>query len=343
MKILVIQTAFVGDVLLSIPTLLRLKSLYPDSELTLVCRKGLGEIFRELKLADIIVDLNKRDKKEFQRTFQELRSKKYDLLLCPHQSYRSALMAFRIPARLKIGFKVWWNSFIFDKSIIRQWKTPDALRQLSLVGLIDEESEKAVKQYKGEIPMLGRMGLRDRILKHPRYQEILSKYKLPVGSVFVAPGSVWNTKRWTMEGFRKLAKSVTSPVVFIGSPDERELCSEISKDVPGSLNIAGQTSLFELLVLMTEGQVLVSNDSGAMHLGSVAELPTVAVFGPTVLGLGYQPWQKRSIVVENKELKCRPCGLHGHKKCPIGTHECMTSISYTHVLNAMKSLNLQNP
>jgi heptosyltransferase-2 len=89
---------------------------------------------------------------------------------------------------------------------------------------------------------------------------------------------------------------------------------------------------------MTYGKVVVSNDSGAMHLASVAEVPTVAIFGPTVLEFGYQPWNNMSAVVENKEINCRPCGKHGHEKCPIGTHVCMTSISANQVLEKIKAL-----
>lgn len=338
MKILVIQTAFLGDVLLSIPTLLRLKSLYPQSELTLLCRKGVGEIFRELKLADIVVELNKKNKQDFKKTFSELKNKQYDLLICPHQSPRSMFMSLSFKARQKIGFKEWWNGFIFTKSLQRPIQLPDALRQLSLLSLIDSESKQAIENYNKQIPKIAEMGLKNKILNHSKYNEITSKYKIPKNAIFISPGSVWNTKRWTADGFTKLAQNVGEQVVFIGSPDERELCTQISNQVPGSLNLAGQTSLFELLVLMTTGRVLVSNDSGAMHMGSVAELPTVAVFGPTVLSLGYEPWQKKSIVVENKELKCRPCGKHGHQKCPIGTHECMKSISSQIVLESVRRL-----
>lgn len=340
MKVIVIQTAFLGDVLLSIPTLLRLKQLYSGCELTLVCRKGVGEIFRELKLADIVFEIDKKNKERFSEGLKELKNKSYDLLICPHQSYRSAFMAAQISAKEKIGFKEWWNKLIFKKSLERPMQLPDALRQLSLLSLIDRESKKSIDGYSGKIPELAHMGLRNRILGHPRYSEVIKRFNIPNKAIFISPGSVWNTKRWTPEGFRKAAQDLSknNPVVFIGSPDERELCNEISKDVPGSINLCGQTSLFELLVLMSTGKILISNDSGSMHMGSVAELPTVAVFGPTVLSLGYQPWQEKAIVIENKELKCRPCGKHGHMSCPIGTHECMKSISSQTVTEAAQKL-----
>lgn len=344
-KILVIQTAFLGDVLLSIPMLLRLKEMHPKAQLTLLCRKGVGEIFKELRLADNVVEINKKDKQEFSMTFSELKKTSYDLLICPHESYRSAFITIQIKAKIKIGFKEVWNFFVFNKKIERDMKLPDALRQLSLLGVIDNQSKRAIEEYKrtSKIPELGRMGIRNKILAHRRYIDIIQKFNIGRNSIFISPGSVWNTKRWTTEGFVRAASSLieNNPIVFIGSQDEKDLCSEISQQVSGSKNLAGQTSLFELLVLMTIGKVLISNDSGAMHMGSAAELPTVAVFGPTVLELGYQPWQEKAVVVENKELKCRPCGKHGHMKCPIGTHECMKSISSHSVVEMVQKVQLK--
>jgi heptosyltransferase-2 len=343
-KILVIQTAFLGDLLLSIPMLLRLRELYSDAEITLLCRKGLGEVFKELKLANLVVELNKKNKSEFSETISNLKKNSYDLLICPHESYRSAFITLQIKAKEKIGFKELWNFFVFHKSIERDMKLPDALRQLSLLSLIDKESKRAIEEYKknpDKIPEISKMGIRNKILAHLKYVEILQKFNIPRNSVFIAPGSVWNTKRWTAEGFAQTAKTLSekNPIVFIGSPDEKVLSEDISRQVPGSKNLAGETSLLELLVLLTIGKLLVCNDSGAMHLASVAELPTVAIFGPTVLDLGYEPWQEKAIVVESKDLKCRPCGKHGHEKCPINTHECMKSISSREVLENIKKIS----
>jgi heptosyltransferase-2 len=234
---------------------------------------------------------------------------------------------------------------------------PDALRQLSLLTFLSEDIKKGIADYLSQrpeklhlddlvhrykIPDTQYMGLKRRILSHPDTQKVMQKFRIIPHSVFISPGSVWNTKKWTKEGFRELAQKISQskPVILIGSPDERELCTEISQGLENVTNLAGQTSLFELLVLLTYGSVLISNDSGSMHLASVAETPTVAVFGPTVLELGYQPWNNLSLVVENKTLDCRPCGKHGHDKCPIGTHECMKSISADQVLQAIRDLKI---
>jgi len=85
-KIVIIQTAFLGDVLLSIPLLKQIKSFYPDSEVTLVCKKGLSEIFQRLKLCEKFVEVDKSNEQQFNQDIQTLLKEKYDLLLCPHES-----------------------------------------------------------------------------------------------------------------------------------------------------------------------------------------------------------------------------------------------------------------
>ena len=93
----------------------------------------------------------------------------------------------------------------------------------------------------------------------------------------------------------------------------------------------------QLVDMFTQGTALVCNDSGAMHAAAAAGLPTVAVFGPTVLAQGFRPWQNQAMVVQRR-LECRPCGKHGSDKCPIGTHACMEGIEAGEVLEALESL-----
>jgi len=137
---------------------------------------------------------------------------------------------------------------------------------------------------------------------------------------------------WTREGFRDLAKSLAAKgfkVVMVGAPSERALCESIASEA-GVESLAGKTSIPELIDHLQSGKVLISNDSGAMHSAAVAGLPTVSVFGPTVLEFGFRPWQENAFVVQ-LDLNCRPCAAHGGKKCPIGTHACMRDLPYTQV------------
>lgn len=356
-RIVVLQTAFLGDLLLFIPLLKQIKKYWPEGEVTLVCKRGLGLIFIELGLCQKIIEVDKSTKQNYKKSISPLFLDSYDYLFCPHQSFRSMLLAKRIKAKIKIGFSNLWNFLIFNKCLPRNMLLPDALRQLSLLGLLQGEISHEISDYLKNRPkniqlsdLRNRhiitdsqsMGMKRQILAHQQTQKVLHKFRIIPNSIFVAPGSVWNTKMWTEEGYRSLVQTLAQKthVVLIGSSTEYDLCARIAKDLENVTNLAGQTNLFELLVLVTYGALLISNDSGAMHIASVAQTPTVAIFGPTVLDQGYQPWNNRSLIVENKNLNCRPCGPHGHRECPIGTHECMKSIGVEQVLQAIKDLEI---
>jgi heptosyltransferase II len=339
--ILYIQTAFLGDLLLSVPTLKRLRELYPGQQIHLLCRKNLGSIIKENGLVDVVHDQfagTKPTLLEINQTFSKLQ---FDVLICPHESFRSTFISALIHAQRKIGYKNWLNSLVFSDCVERPMKFPEVLRQMSLLRPLDGQTDsrfadlvEASAPFK-VIPAWTVMAL-------PRYQQSLSKseWKKKFGfaenrkTVCLAPGSVWPTKQWGEEKFSQLAGEIIKSgrqVALVGSPAEMELCQRIEKQIPEVINLAGKTSLTELAEVIATSDYLVSNDSGAMHIASMTGTPSVSVFGPTVLEFGYQPWNDKAVVVENKVLACRPCSSHGGKKCPLGTHECMTSITMREV------------
>lgn len=329
-KILVIQTAFLGDLLLSIALLKNIKIEFPKSRTTLVCREGFGDLIRSLGFADEVIEINKKSKDSIAQAHLRLKGARFEYVFCPHQSLSSARLVTLVQSKNKIGFKSWWNRSVFNKRIKRNLKWPDAVRQLSLLSCVSDNFQKSLSEYeKGEgIPIWAR-------LEWKPYDRFVDKI------VYFAPGSVWNTKRWTEDGYIKLGQALNRlgyRVHLIGAPAEKELCERISKSIPDSQSFAGQPSLFQLVQILNRGHALVTNDNGAMHLGSVAGIPTVAIFGPTVLDQGYQPWNPVARVVEDKSLSCRPCGRHGHQECPIKTHVCMKNISAEVVLAEVKNL-----
>jgi heptosyltransferase II len=334
--ILYIQTAFLGDLLLSIPTLKRLRELYPEREIHLLCRKNLGSLLKENKLVDVVHDQfvhTKPNLYELKETFSNL---KFDLIICPHQSFRSTLMSALIKGKQKIGYSSWLNSWVFTKCLKRPVQLPEVLRQLYLLTSVDPKTKT---QFEGlieskapfrEIPHWTSMQL-------PSYQDVKkkkewrAKYELSLSEpiVSLAPGSVWPTKQWGVEKYSQLAQELLKSkyqVVLLGSGAEKQLCDVIQLENPGVFNLAGKTKLTELAEVVAASDFLVCNDSGAMHIASTAGTPSVCIFGPTVLRFGYQPWNSSAVVVENEALSCRPCSTHGGKVCPLGTHECMKSI-----------------
>jgi heptosyltransferase II len=338
---LVFQTAFPGDLFLSVPLIRRIRDWDPQTPITLACRPGLGEFFLQSGLVNEVIEIDKRSGPGRRQAMQKIWAQEWDVVFVPHESVRTALWMSKVRARrAKIGFRKWWNWFFYSMRVSKPMEYPDALRQLSLLTPLDgrlgemfgdidalrsPESQSPVDFSSDKIPdwasmTLGRSGGGKRI--------------------FFAPGSVWNTKRWKAKGYEALAQLLLErgfSIELVGSPAERALCDQIAAAVPGVINHAGQTTLGGLVGLFAHGAALVCNDSGAMHAAAVAGLPTVAIFGPTVLSLGFRPWQNRAMVIQ-RPLICRPCGKHGAQVCPIGTHECMESISPAEVLAAVESL-----
>lgn len=339
---LVVQTAFPGDLLLSVPLVRQIRKFYPDDKIVLLCRPGLGEFFLKEKLVDEVFEVNKKDKRSSRETLKKLRAQTWTRVFCPHESYRSAWWVRSLRVKeFSVGFKKWWNFWAFSVRVKKPPRLPDALRQLALLRGVSPEFREIwfssnIKSYRSQ------MSRADTFFNRPLPEWALMTLRSRLATenkIFIAPGSVWPTKMWTKEGFRDLAVSLSSKgfrVILVGSPGERELCEEIARQANVE-SLAGQTTISELIEHFRSGQALISNDSGAMHAASVAALPTVAVFGPTVLEFGFRPWQEKAAVVQ-LDLECRPCAAHGGKKCPLGTHACMRDLPFERVEDAVLKL-----
>lgn len=320
-KILVFQTAFLGDLFLSIPLLQKIKVLYPQAEIGLVCRKNFGQFFLSTGLVDQVFEIDKRSQKSLQETFKATKNYHPDLIVSPHLSFRTALWVKKLSASESIGFYKPWNFWAYKKRVMRDLSQHDVLRQLSLLeplGLVVDESDQSLHSS----------------LKVPSPD----KFGNISQSIAVAPGSQWETKRWPVEYFSDVIKKLLAEgkkVILVGGPDEREIAKQIVSQIPSVKNLVGETSILELAQVLSQCRLLVTNDSGAMHVATSVGTPVVSIFGPTVPAQGYSPWSKKSEIVEMNPLACRPCGAHGHHRCPLGTHDCMKKLEPEKVLKAV--------
>jgi len=343
----------------------RAKALSPNSHLTLLCRKGFSDPFVRSGLVDRAIEVHKKDPKNRQQIYSILGQQEFDLLLSPHQSFRTAWLVRKIKVKgPKIGFRRWWDIGSYSHRIQKPELLPDALRQLSLLAPVDRELSSSLEKISldpafqnskqnssrldfvnSPIPSWARMeiglgeGFKSELESLPP-----DLIKAVEGAILLAPGSVWATKRWTLESYIELAKKLIQQghkVALMGGPDEVSICAELKKVVPEVRDFSGKTNLSQALLLLNRARLLVCNDSGAAHMAAAVSLPVVSIFGPTTLAQGFRPWTDQLAVIQ-KDLSCRPCGRHGGHRCPLGTHECMKSIKSEEVLKAVQKLASAN-
>lgn len=347
MENLIIQTAFLGDLVLSIPLMRQLVQLDPERHLAVVCRKGLGDLIRDTGLVSRVIEVDKKDPAAWKAQQRELIGTRFHHIVCPHESVRTALLVARMKATgMKIGFHRTWNFFAFTHRVNKPMHLPESLRQLSLLTALNHTFAEEFSEIGGmdQIWNSTKLGgpIDFRGTKIPIWAELRAAGRTPPEGrrIFIAPGSTWATKRWTIEGFTTLTGQLLREgweVILVGSPEEKPLADHIERHHRQVKNQVGRWSVSRTVKEFEQGRALIANDSGAIHMAALAGLPTVAIFGPTTLALGFRPWQENAIVVQ-RELKCRPCGKHGHQKCPIKTHECMTQISVADVRGALSEL-----
>ncbi|MDP3544191.1 MAG: lipopolysaccharide heptosyltransferase II [Elusimicrobiota bacterium] len=328
-RVLVMQSAFLGDSLLTVPLLRRLKELLPGASVTVLTLAKTAGIFRGAPWADeILID----DKRGVHgglsgpwKVAAELESRGFDLAVIPHRSFRSALIArlARIPRR--IGFDSSAGSFLLTDAVPFSWLMHDLERNLSLT----------LPLGAGAAPSAGEA----RYVAPPAMSGRLAAL-LPAGPLAgIHPGSAWATKRWLPERFAELClrlKTDGLTPVLVGGPDDEALGERVARE-SGALDLVGRTDLEELKSLMGRLSVFVTNDSGPMHLAAAAGVPVVAIFGATTRELGFFPYGTGHRVVE-ADLACRPCGLHGARACPEGHFLCMRLLTVDQVHAACRDI-----
>lgn len=327
----------------------RIKKLWPEHALVLVCRRGVGDFFAKAGLVDEVIEIKKGDADSYAAAVKKLETKDIDKLISAHESLRTAFFVRSLRAQTKIGFHKWWNGLFYAVREKKPMPLPDSMRQLSLLRGYDAELAAKMADYAAKEnpyakdargllpapPTWASMGLRGLYQDLSQGADgVLAKLgltpEIAAKSIALFPGSVWATKRWTKRGFIELGQQLRSEgieVLVMGGPGEEVLCAEVTSQISGARDLCGRTTIFESALVLSKVAAVVGNDSASLHLAATAETPSVAVFGPTVLKFGFRPWQGRVAIAEIENLKCRPCGKHGHQKCPLGHHNCMEQLS----------------
>ena len=330
-RILVVQSGFLGDVVLSTPVMSELRARYPEAHIAGLTTPLAEPLLRHHPALNEVLVFDKRGVHSgiggLWQMAGELRRAKFDAVFSLHKSYRTAVLLWLAGIKERFGFAEASAAFLYTKTATRSEYKHEVIRNLALLKNIDLDPETITQRMRVEFSAQER----------ERAGELLER--VSEGSlVGLAPGSVWATKRWTPEGFSELADRLSSAgysVVLIGGPNDAEVGRQIELKTQSSvLNLIGKCSLIESAAVIDRLELLVTNDSAPLHLASARGTPIVAVFCATVPEFGFGPWQVLSEVVGVSGLSCRPCGSHGKQYCPTGTHACQKRLSANQVFAA---------
>ena len=315
-KILIIQTAFIGDAILASAVLEKLHTHYPSAKLDLLVRKGNESLYKEHPYLNECLVWNKHEGK-YKSLFSLLKNikrNKYDVVVNLHRYASSGFLTAFSGAEKKIGFDKNPFSFLFTKKVkheIGNGKHEVERNQLLIAAFTDNNYAKP-KLYPSKTNF-------DKVAEYKAEQYIC-----------MAPSSVWFTKQLPLHKWVELCNKENQTIIYLlGAASDWGLCDEIiNKSINKNIfNLAGKLNLLDSCALMKDALMNYVNDSGPLHLASSMNAPTTAFFCSTIPAFGFTPLADISKIIEIKEkLDCRPCGLHGYKHCPKGHYTCGNEI-----------------
>lgn len=321
---LVIQTAFLGDVILTTPLLSRLAERHgPVDVVTTPAAATLLETHPAVRLV-IRYDKHGSDKgwRGMKRVASELSARRYASVYLPHRSLRSAVLALLSGAPERVGFAGSAAAITYTRRVPRPRSGHEVERLLALGG-------KAVTAPGVSLALTAS--------DYAAADDWLAAHGVSPRFIAIAPGSIWGTKRWPY--YAELAAGLDRPCVVVGGADDRSLADALVAAAPARvLSAAGELNLRASAALIQRAAVLVTNDSAPLHLATAVGTPIVAIFGPTVPDFGFGPRRAGDVTLGRDGLACRPCSKHGPQICPLGHHRCMRELAVETVATALAAI-----
>lgn len=332
-KILIIQTAFLGDVILTTGLVRAAVHALRDAEIHVLAIPETSEIFEHNPYVTLVLKFSKRNpiRKYYSmvKIIKEIWAQRYDAAISVQGSWTSSLLMLLGGIRLRIGFD---NQRFMTRVVPLERNLHATQRHVKLLApLTDRQFDSTTELFRPENCEVKAESLVSKVLgieckKHPKL-------------VGLAPGSIWATKRWPAEYFSRLPELLprsTYCFVLLGGSDDRDLCEKIAESANTRIfNFAGELSLLESAALISKLDLLISNDSACMHMANAVRTDVFALFGPTVRKFGFFPYQPNDRLFE-VDLYCRPCGKHGGRSCPEGHFRCMREITPERVAAAVQ-------
>ncbi len=316
-RILVIQTAFLGDVILASPVWENLHAAFPHAQIDAVVKKGNESLLAGHPFIDNVFVFDKSQKvKNLWSLGKTLRAQQYDLIINLQRFASSGILTILARGKESRGFEKNPLSFLFSKRFKHEMKPNwhEVDRNLQLISDLVPHPIRRPQLYPNSAD----------------FTAIESYQDFPYHCL--APTSVWFTKQAPEQVWLKLMEQLQNQaqkIYLLGAASDQEYLDEIVKKSGHSevVNLAGKLTLLQSAALMAGAIRNYVNDSGPLHLASATNATVSAFFCSTVPEFGFGPLSDQSEIIEVKDLNCRPCGIHGHKSCPKGHFKCGNSLS----------------
>jgi ADP-heptose:LPS heptosyltransferase len=331
MKILIIQNAFIGDVILATAVLEKLHHTYPAAKIDFMIRKGNeGLLIDHPYLHELIVwDKSSRKYSNLFRISAQVRASGYEYVINLHRFGSSGFVTALSKGKHTFGFDKNPFSFLFTRKVKHD------------IGNGKHEVERN-QELINEITDVH--SARPRLYPSKMNFEAIERYSKPdnassvIPYICIAPTSVWFTKQYPKEKWIELIDATQNKdlkIYLLGGPGDFADCESIklSSKHTSIVNLAGKLTLLDSAALMKNARMNYVNDSAPMHMASAMNAPVTAIFCSTLPAFGFGPLSDQSKIVETKiKLECRPCGLHGLKACPKKHFKCALTIQVEQIL-----------
>lgn len=370
-RILLIKLSALGDVVHTFPLLVALRRRYPNAQIDWLSKPSPAELIRHHPdVSNVLVYGENHTEvprynwdgvthfarllgdSHFVGMLRGLRAAKYEMVIDVQGQLKSGFVSMVTGAPVRIGYErpqpdVWKlaGKKLPPGTIERAWKgaREGSWRAYTHHIHLDSLDIHAIDRMLKVGDIIGFSAPRPDLTLHvpvsadQRISALLSSRGVEHGQdpVVIAPATLWETKRWRAEGFGAVARGCCErglPVVIVGSRKEFAECQAIADLAPGSINLAGETSVTELAALLKRAAVCVTNDSGPMHIAAAHKRPIVALFGPTNPAWIGPYGAPQSVITSGQE--CSPCYLRDSKRCTFD-HACMRAIKPETVLESI--------
>lgn len=344
-KTLVIRFSSIGDVVLASPLIRVLRTRFPSSQIDFVVRKEYTELIRYNPNLNLTFEFDAQGGfQELHRLASTIRREKYDLIIDIHNSLRSRYIRSFSGAKEVVVI----NKRIFARTMLVRLKKN---YYRDIVSVADRYIE-SVKTYGINNDTQGlELVIPDEIMFHVSGKMSSLKLHTYEKVIGFCPSAKHATKRWPEERFIeagiRLVRELKAKIILFGGKSDTVLCTTIANGINKksegacAIEYSDQFSLLETAAAMQFCDVIVTNDSGLMHIAAAMKKKVVAIFGSTVREFGFFPIGIENIVIEREGLYCRPCSHIGRSKCPEGHFRCMNEIQVDDVVDSIKAVDVE--